>query len=85
MAIKQEISPHDVKHLDFFIRLVIIQSLLSISWILLIPGESENAVFLGYSLRRLALLLPNYIADVPRWLFFILVLQRNSFGSKTGF
>ena len=38
--------------------LIILQSLLAIAWLLLIPKEPGNAVILGYSLRRLALLLP---------------------------
>jgi hypothetical protein len=37
---------------------ILVQSLMSIIWLLLIPKEPGNAVFLGYSLRRLALLLP---------------------------
>ncbi|MBM3138478.1 MAG: hypothetical protein FJZ98_09865, partial [Chloroflexi bacterium] len=37
---------------------IMAQSLLSIIWLLLIPKEPANAVILGYSLRRLALLFP---------------------------
>lgn len=38
--------------------LMMLQSLASMAWLLLIPKEPGNAVFLGYSLRRLALLIP---------------------------
>ena len=37
---------------------ILVQSLLSIIWLLLIPKEPGNAVFLGYSLKRLVLLIP---------------------------
>jgi hypothetical protein len=42
----------------FWLNLVIIQSILIILWLLLIPKEPGNAQILGYSLRRLALLIP---------------------------
>ncbi len=41
-----------------FIYIILIQSFAAALWLLLIPKEPENAVFLGYSLKRLALLLP---------------------------
>ena len=37
---------------------IMLQSVISMVWLLLIPKEPGNAVFLGYSLRRLALLIP---------------------------
>jgi len=44
-----------------WLNIVILQSLLAVLWLLLIPGEEKNAVILGYSLKRLALLIPLFI------------------------
>ena len=38
--------------------LIAVQSILSILWLLLIPKEPGNAVFFGFSLRRLILIIP---------------------------
>ena len=54
---------------------VALQGLAAAIWLLLIPGEAENAVFLGYSLRRLALLIP-LLAPVAIILILRAGLQR---------
>ena len=41
-----------------FFCIILIQSFAAVLWLLLIPKEPANAVFLGYSLRRLVLLIP---------------------------
>ncbi len=38
--------------------IILIQSFAAVLWLLLIPKEPANAVFLGYSIRRLLLLIP---------------------------
>jgi hypothetical protein len=52
---------------------ILVQSLLSIIWLLLIPKEPGNAVFLGYSLKRLMLLLP---MGIPLALSIICIFTR---------
>ena len=50
---------------------IMLQSVISMIWLLLIPKEPGNAVFLGYSLRRLALLIPMslpFLAGVIIWI-----------------
>ncbi len=41
-----------------FFYIILIQSLVAALWLLVIPKEPTNAVFLGYSIRRLLLLIP---------------------------
>ena len=41
-----------------FLVFIALQGIAAAAWLLLIPGEPGNAVILGYSLRRLALLVP---------------------------
>ena len=41
-----------------FFYIILIQSFAAVLWLLLIPKEPANAVFLGYSIRRLLLLIP---------------------------
>jgi len=41
-----------------FFYIILIQSFASVLWLLLIPKEPANTFFLGYSLRRLLLLIP---------------------------
>lgn len=80
MTAKQENSSHSV---DSIIKkakdwglVILIQSLLSIVWLLLIPKEPENAVFLGYSLKRLMLLLP---MGIPLFLSLFCVFSKEGF------
>lgn len=47
-----------VKNTLRFLSLIIIQGIAAAAWLLLIPKEAGNAEFLGYSFRRLALLVP---------------------------
>lgn len=54
--VKQQINL--VQIVQNWSSLIIIQSGLAILWLLIIPKEPANAVWMGYSLRRLALLLP---------------------------
>ena len=46
------------KNIRGFFNLILIQSFAAALWMLLIPKEPENAIFLGYSIRRLLLLIP---------------------------
>lgn len=46
------------KKTKIYLAAIALEGLAAAVWLLLIPGEAENAVFLGYSLRRLALLVP---------------------------
>ncbi len=46
------------KSIRGFFYVILFQSLAATLWLLLIPKEPENAVFLGYSIRRLLLLIP---------------------------
>ena len=46
------------RSIRLFTFFVVFQCAATIAWLLLIPGEEENAVFLGYSIRRLLLLIP---------------------------
>ena len=46
------------KKINTYLVVIIIQSLIAATWLLLLPGEKQNAQFLGYSFRRLALLIP---------------------------
>ena len=57
-AIQQNSADFVVQKMSNLALVIILQSFFSIIWLLLIPKEPENAVILGYSLRRLALLLP---------------------------
>ena len=41
-----------------WLKIITFQTIISIAWLLLIPKEPGNALILGYSLRRLALLIP---------------------------
>ena len=58
MAEKNDILDRVKKDLSRFTLLLLTQSFAAALWLLLIPGEPGRAVLLGYSLRRLALLLP---------------------------
>jgi len=62
MPSEQKNSGHSVDSILIKVKewsiVILAQSLLSIFWLLLIPKEPGNAVFLGFSLRRLALLIP---------------------------
>ncbi len=54
-----EKKPSDIlKNTLHFLTIIFIEGLVAAAWLLLIPKEAGNAVFLGYSLRRLALLVP---------------------------
>ena len=46
------------KNIRGFFYLILIQSFVAALWLLLIPKEPEHAVFLGYSIQRLLLLIP---------------------------
>jgi hypothetical protein len=46
------------KNIHGLFYIILIQFFAAALWLLLIPKEPENAVFLGYSLKRLALLIP---------------------------
>lgn len=46
------------KHVCVLFYIILIQSFAAVLWLLLIPKEAANAVFLGYSIRRLMLLIP---------------------------
>ena len=41
-----------------FFHIILVQSFSAVLWLLLIPKEPANAVFLGYSIRRLLLVIP---------------------------
>ena len=58
MAEKKDKLDRVKKDLSRFTLLLLTQSFAASLWLLLIPGEAGRAVLLGYSLRRLALLLP---------------------------
>ncbi len=52
-----EKKPSDIlKNTLHLLTIIFIEGLAAAAWLLLIPKEAGNAVFLGYSLRRLALL-----------------------------
>ena len=57
------------KNLKPFYWIIPIQCLLASIWLLLLPGEEQNAQFLGYSLRRLLLLIP---LNFPILIIFVL-------------
>jgi len=52
------ITKQEHKKTRSFYYLILIQSFAAVLWLLLIPKEPANAVFLGYSIRRLLLLIP---------------------------
>jgi len=52
------ITTQEHKRIRSFYYLILIQSFAAVLWLLLIPKEPANAVFLGYSIRRLLLLIP---------------------------
>jgi hypothetical protein len=62
-----------MKKSENWVKIVIFQTLASILWLLLIPKEAGNALILGYSLRRLALLVP---LSLP--LIIVLLLKQGS-------
>jgi len=70
------LKKRDSKNLSLFIRLICSQTFLAVLWILLIPGESEHAIFFGYSLRRLALLVPPIILAISAGTF-LFTTKRN--------
>jgi len=49
------------KNIRSYFYLILIQSFTAAIWLLLIPKEPEHAVFLGFSLKRVALLLPIFL------------------------
>lgn len=55
---QKETSKKMLRTVHSWALLIILQSLGAILWLLLIPKEPGNAVFMGYSLRRLALVAP---------------------------
>jgi len=58
MTLKNKPFDKNFYHIKRFTLLIYYQTLLATAWILLIPTGAERAIFLGYSLRRLALLIP---------------------------
>ena len=60
-----------------YINLILLQSAMITLWLLAIPKESKHAVLLGYSLRRLALLLPIFLLPATGFLF-LFILDRNN-------
>jgi hypothetical protein len=47
-----------MKKSEQWFKIIVFQTLASILWLLLIPKEPRNALILGYSLRRLAMVIP---------------------------
>ena len=66
-----------LKKAVFWLSLVSIQSLLSIIWLLSIPKEAGNAIIFGFSLKRLALLIPLLLPTLGA-LLLKWVLKKNS-------
>ena len=60
-----------------FLTVVALQGLAAAAWLLLIPKEAGNAVLLGFSLRRLALLLP-LLGTAGLALLLAGILKKNS-------
>jgi hypothetical protein len=58
MILKNKQFKMMLKNVSRLARLIIAQSIAAALWLLLIPGDEANALILGYSSRRLALLLP---------------------------
>ena len=52
-----------------FLEIAILGGLAATVWLLLIPGEAENAVFLGYSIKRLVLLIPLLLPSIAALCF----------------
>lgn len=69
-----------LKKIGGWSRLTILQSLLCVFWLLLIPKEPANAVIFGYSLRRLALLIPMSLPIFAALFARFLLLSRNNSG-----
>ena len=75
---KAFITTRIFKDIRSFFYLILIQSLTAMFWLLIIPKEPEHAVFLGYSLKRLALLIP--IILLPILGFVVLALLKRHSG-----
>jgi len=76
MALKNKLSHPLLKPITSFSWLMYGQSFLAALWILLIPGEAERAIFMGYSLRRLALLVPIIGLVLVMWMFVFLLKRK---------
>jgi hypothetical protein len=61
-----------------FFLTILTQSLLAVIWLLMIPKEPSNAEFLGYSYKRLLLLLPLLLPSIG-----VLLIKEKLFKSKT--
>ena len=72
MSIKNNQGTNDIlksfKGLLVWRYLISFQALLSIIWLLSIPKEEGNAIFLGFSLKRLALLIPLFLPIIGSFL-----------------
>ena len=68
MAVKnnQEITKiqQQIKSATFWLKLISLQALLFIIWLLSIPKEAGNAFIFGFSLKRLALLIPLFLPAI---------------------
>ncbi|MDO9546737.1 MAG: hypothetical protein Q7J07_08325 [Pelolinea sp.] len=60
-----------------FLNIILLQSFAAAIWLLALPKEAEHAVLLGYSLKKLALLLPIFMLPIAGYLF-LLLLGRNA-------
>jgi hypothetical protein len=76
MTLKNKPFDKNFYHIKRFTLLIYYQTLLATAWILLIPTGAERAIFLGYSLRRLALLIPVIGLAFGAFLFSFM-LKRN--------
>jgi hypothetical protein len=65
------------KNTRSFYYLILIQSFTAALWLLLIPKEPEHAVLLGYSLKRLALLLPIFLLPAIGFVVTTLLERRS--------
>jgi len=65
------------KNTHSFFYLILIQSFTAALWLLLIPKEPEHAVLLGYSLKRLALLLPIFLLPAIGFVVTTLLERRS--------
>lgn len=74
--LKFPVEQQSIKKYMFWLDLVSIQALLSSFWLLSIPKEAGNAIFLGFSFKRLALLIP-LILPVIAAMLLKLKLRKN--------